>query len=197
MIVVWDEPKRLQNLATHGLDFADARDRFEWDTALVISTHPGKRGGVRFSASGFLDGRLVTLVFSPLGREALSFISLRRASFKEGQSMPDAKRIPPPELTDEEARIEAGMMADLDNPEWTQDDFARARPAAEALAPDLYAALTKRPRGRPPVAAPKQQVTMRLDADLLAALRATGAGWQVRVNHVLRQWLEAGQPRQP
>jgi uncharacterized protein (DUF4415 family) len=71
----------------------------------------------------------------------------------------------------------------------TDEELARIRPASEILPPALYEALTKRPRGRPPAAAPKQQVTMRLDADVVAGLRATGAGWQVRVNDVLREWL--------
>lgn len=32
----------------------------------------------------------------------------------------------------------------------------------------------------------KEMVSMRLDADLIAALRASGAGWQSRVNSILR-----------
>ncbi len=41
--------------------------------------------------------------------------------------------------------------------------------------------------GRPPAANPKQAVSMRLDADVLAHFRATGPGWQSRVNAVLRR----------
>jgi len=33
----------------------------------------------------------------------------------------------------------------------------------------------------------KEQVSMRLDADLLAVLRASGPGWQSRVNGILRE----------
>jgi uncharacterized protein (DUF4415 family) len=33
----------------------------------------------------------------------------------------------------------------------------------------------------------KQQTTIRFDRDLLVALRATGKGWQVRVNEMLRR----------
>jgi uncharacterized protein (DUF4415 family) len=46
--------------------------------------------------------------------------------------------------------------------------------------------LVKRGRGRPPALTPKQQVTMRLDADVIAAMRASGPGWQVRANEALR-----------
>ncbi|MGE0329851.1 MAG: BrnA antitoxin family protein [Ramlibacter sp.] len=45
-------------------------------------------------------------------------------------------------------------------------------------------------RGRPPGSVSpttKQAVKLRLDPDLLAALRASGAGWQTRVNAILRQ----------
>jgi uncharacterized protein (DUF4415 family) len=37
-------------------------------------------------------------------------------------------------------------------------------------------------RGRPPLTNPKQAVKLRLDADVLAACRKTGAGWQTRIN---------------
>jgi uncharacterized protein (DUF4415 family) len=45
-------------------------------------------------------------------------------------------------------------------------------------------------RGRPPGSvAPikKQAVKLRLDPDILEALRASGPGWQTRVNAILRQ----------
>jgi uncharacterized protein (DUF4415 family) len=45
----------------------------------------------------------------------------------------------------------------------------------------------KRPVGRPPLAIPKVQVTIRLDHDILAHFRASGQGWQTRVNEVLRR----------
>ena len=42
-------------------------------------------------------------------------------------------------------------------------------------------------RGRPPLPNPKQAVKLRLDAEVLAAYRATGAGWQTRINSDLRK----------
>ncbi len=44
-------------------------------------------------------------------------------------------------------------------------------------------------RGRPPVASPRQQVTLRLEPAVIEALRATGPGWQTRVNDALKEWL--------
>lgn len=45
-------------------------------------------------------------------------------------------------------------------------------------------------RGRPPKPDAKRQVTLRLDPDVLDRLRASGPGWQVRVNEALRAWLD-------
>jgi uncharacterized protein (DUF4415 family) len=42
-------------------------------------------------------------------------------------------------------------------------------------------------RGRPPLPNPKQAVKLRLDADVLAAYRKTGRGWQTRINTDLRK----------
>jgi uncharacterized protein (DUF4415 family) len=42
-------------------------------------------------------------------------------------------------------------------------------------------------RGRPPLESPKQAVKLRLDADVLAAYRKIGDGWQTRINADLRK----------
>ena len=60
---------------------------------------------------------------------------------------------------------------------------------ARVQTPEVIMARAAR-RGRPPGSvspATKQAVKLRLDPDLLAALRASGAGWQTRVNAILRQ----------
>ncbi|MBC9177746.1 BrnA antitoxin family protein [Pseudoroseomonas ludipueritiae] len=93
----------------------------------------------------------------------------------------------------EEAAIQRGIAQDPDNPEWTEEMFARARPAAEVLGPQMVKAFQrarvlpeKRMRG-PQKAPTKVAINLRLDADLVAALRATGPGWQGRVNAMLRK----------
>ena len=78
-----------------------------------------------------------------------------------------------------------------DNPEWTEADFARAKPASAF--PELAGVpLTK--RGRPvgyrkPDA--KKSITLRLDPDVLEGWRSTGPGWQSRMNDALRSMLVA------
>jgi uncharacterized protein (DUF4415 family) len=75
------------------------------------------------------------------------------------------------------------MRAVSDNPEWTTDDFARARHLDEAL-PALAGAIRRRGKQKAPV---KTLVSMRLDPDVVEAYKATGRGWQSRVNRDLRK----------
>lgn len=51
---------------------------------------------------------------------------------------------------------------------------------------------TMRPMGRPRIANPKAPLTMRIDVDVLIALRSSGQGWQTRVNALLRDAVESG-----
>jgi len=81
--------------------------------------------------------------------------------------------IPTPE---EDAAINAGIAADPDTCELTSAQFAELRPL----------------RGRPRVARPKAAMTMRVDADVLDALKASGPGWQTRVNELLKQAVRRG-----
>ncbi|MHB1673550.1 MAG: BrnA antitoxin family protein [Acidobacteriaceae bacterium] len=83
---------------------------------------------------------------------------------------------------------------DAENPEWTKEDFARAVPFSQLPEP-LQTKLRslKKPRG-PQKAATKEVVTIRLSRDVVERLRATGPGWQTRVDTALRQWIET-QPK--
>jgi uncharacterized protein (DUF4415 family) len=73
-----------------------------------------------------------------------------------------------------------------DMPELTRERAARLRPAREIF-PEEILSQFKRSPGRPRAEAPKRQVTVRLDADLLDHLRAQGPGWQSRMNETLRK----------
>lgn len=88
-------------------------------------------------------------------------------------------------------------LIDKENPEWTEDDFQHARPASEVL-PELFgpqaAAEMLKSRGRPKAAETKTHVNIRLDADVVQAFKATGRGWQTRINNALREWLEEKEP---
>ena len=79
---------------------------------------------------------------------------------------------------------------DDDTPELTDDDFARARPFKEAF-PSQYQAWKNR-GGRPPVERPKIHVGFRLAADVVEGIKATGRGYNARVEKVLREALVQG-----
>ena len=68
-------------------------------------------------------------------------------------------------------------------------DISAMRPAADVLPTELAAILPKRQRGqRGPQKDPvKQQVTLRLDREIVDRFRATGDGWQSRINTALRK----------
>lgn len=78
----WDEVKRDSNLELHGLDFADAH-LFEWEGAHISQTYASRTGRRRLQATGLFFGQVITIVFSPLGTEAYSIVSMRHASRKE------------------------------------------------------------------------------------------------------------------
>lgn len=82
-------------------------------------------------------------------------------------------------------------LTDPDNPEWTEEDFARARPAHEVLTPQQLAAFPKT-RGRPRSADPAVPVSIRLSARVARHLRGLGQGWQTRVNDQLAALIDAG-----
>jgi uncharacterized protein (DUF4415 family) len=88
------------------------------------------------------------------------------------------------------ADIDPDLIDDEDNPELTEEDFARARPFKEVF-PEQYKAWKK--MGRPPVETPKVHIGFRLAADVVEGVRATGKGYNARVEKVLREALANGQ----
>lgn len=77
---------------------------------------------------------------------------------------------------EEEAQINAGIAADPDAYEMTDAEFTQLRPL----------------RGRPALEVKRPMLSMRVDPDVLAALRASGKGWQTRLNAALRTLVQQG-----
>jgi uncharacterized protein (DUF4415 family) len=85
------------------------------------------------------------------------------------------------------------FLTDEDSPEWTAEDFDRARPVREADPGMLDAvAEERRRRGRPPIDSPKVRMGFRLARDVAAGIRASGRGFNARVEKVLRDALAQG-----
>jgi uncharacterized protein (DUF4415 family) len=86
--------------------------------------------------------------------------------------------IPTPE---EDAIITAAAMSDSDATPLTDEEWEAVKPFVRI--------------GRPPSTRPlKVPTTIRFDADVLAALKASGKGWQTRVNEAVKDWLKAHSP---
>jgi len=70
------------------------------------------------------------------------------------------------------------LRAVSDNPEWTKDDFVRAKSFDEVF-PGMR-------KGRGPNKAPtKRQVTLRLSPVVVDHFKAEGPGWQSRIDEAL------------
>ena len=79
--------------------------------------------------------------------------------------------LPTPE---EDAQITAAALTDPDNLPLTDAELKQF----------------KRGRGRPLGSGTKEQVTLRLDTQILEQFRATGEGWQTRINDALMDWTK-------
>jgi len=86
-------------------------------------------------------------------------------------------------------------VPDDENPEWTENDWKNAKfgldGLAEIIGENQVAPL--RLRGRPIKEDKKILVHLRLDAIVAEKFRATGKGWQTRINALLNRAIEQGQ----
>ena len=76
----------------------------------------------------------------------------------------------------EDAVITAAANSDPDAHPFTDAEWEQVRPLVR--------------RGRPLGSGSKAQVTLRLDVEVLEAFRATGEGWQTRINDALKNWVQ-------
>lgn len=102
----------------------------------------------------------------------------------------------------EDKQIAAGIQKDQANPQWTNADFAQAKPAKEFFEPETYTGLvelTKRGRGKrgPQKAPTKIAASVRFDPDVLERLRASGRGWATLVNDTMRALLFSADAESP
>ena len=75
----------------------------------------------------------------------------------------------------EDAAITAAALADTDAQPFTDAEWEQVKPLAR--------------RGRPLGSGSKAQVTLRLDVEVLEKLKASGDGWQTRINEALKSWV--------
>jgi uncharacterized protein (DUF4415 family)/uncharacterized DUF497 family protein len=173
MGVSYDPKKCSRNVRERGLSFELVRG-FEWSGAYVLEDVRRDYGEPRFQALGEIDGRLHMLVFTPRGGDVhVISACVRRIGVRSNVMRKKRKS----RVSDE-------------NPEWTSEDFSRARPAREVL-PSLYGTKTAaemlKPRGRPRSPNSKVAISLRLAPDVLDRWKASGTGWQTRMAESLRK----------
>ena len=83
------------------------------------------------------------------------------------------------------SRKKTSVIEDKDNPEWTEEDF-RSSKAKTEFPSEVLAAFPKM-RGRPPKAESERKVltSIRLHPIVLDFYKATGPGWQTRIEEIL------------
>ena len=81
MTVAFDEAKRARTLTERGLDMARADEVFD-GASLTVEDDRMEYGETRYITIGFLDERMVVLVWTPRG-DARRVISMRKANDRE------------------------------------------------------------------------------------------------------------------
>ncbi len=100
---------------------------------------------------------------------------------------------PKPNVTDWD-RVKREVASDLP----VEDPLGPYDPKdPEAVSNYWKAATLTRGRGRPRVSVKRPTLNMRVDAEVLEAFKATGAGWQTRINAVLRDAVAHGVTKGP
>ena len=152
----------------------------EFDTSDTVGIDQDTRKAypkTRFVAVGLLGSRLHVLCLTPADG-GIRVISFRKANTREVKDYDQTRTI-----TDKDGKVR----------ELTAADLRRFKPAAEVLPAELLKVMGVRPRG-PQKAPTKQATTIRLSPDVMAAFKATGTGWQTRIDAALKDWLQTHSP---
>ena len=78
-------------------------------------------------------------------------------------------------------------ITDSDNPEWTEADFRRASVPAAKLPADILAQFAGTGHSSEGPAAEKVSISLELSAEVVTHFKATGPGWQARIDEALKR----------
>jgi len=163
----WDEDKSAANIEKHGVGFATASRIFEGFVLTAVDDR-FDYGEVRKNSIGLIDGFLFLTVTHTDRDGATRIISARPPSAAKGGAM--SKRYGKKLSVEELAALPDDEIDTSDIPE-LGDDFWRKAELVE-------------PEGT-------EQVTLRVKKSVLQAYRATGKGYQTRMNAVLESYARS------
>jgi len=78
-------------------------------------------------------------------------------------------------------------VIDSDNPEWTEADFRQAQTADAMLHPEVLAQFGGGRRPSQTTLSGQIPVSLELSAEVISHFKATGPGWQKRIDEVLKR----------
>jgi len=177
--IEFDPVKDRINREKHGISLVAAAD-IDLDSAIVVEDRRIDYGETRFIAYGPIKGRLYVFWFTMRG-DVLRAIG---QIVGKGSGMANRDKKP--------ADVSPEVWASVDVPEATDAEFATAK-AFKQVFPAQYKSWKKKKMGPPPVATPKVHIGFRLAADVVDAVRASGRGYNARVEKVLRDALAKGE----
>lgn len=85
----WDEQKNALNIQKHGIDFNDAHELFE-QTMLVLQDERKDYKERRYIGMGYIQRRMMVVVFTRPNKANVRIISLRRANKREQEKFKKA-----------------------------------------------------------------------------------------------------------
>ena len=161
--LTWDETKRQTNLQKHGLDFADANEvlqsSYRWDIDIIRS---GEMRIQLFIPIEKMQHELLVFALQVKKNGRLIMSGLKKNAMSRSEILTAMRSMP---------TTKDFVWDGID-----EDD----RPATDKE--------LERGRGRP-AGSTKTQIALRVDNHVLNAFKATGKGWQTRINDALKQWL--------
>ena len=169
MQYTWDEAKRLSNLTDHGIDFLDAEQVFAGFT-FTYEDDRFEYGEQRFSTLGLLKGIPVSIVHTETP-ETIRVISFRRATDHETQVL----------FAQIQDQLPSASFAERSK---RQTKRGTPRNRSNHVVKGIVRHGLK-------VIPPKASISLRIDADVLDWFKSNGAGYQSRMNAVLRAFKEA------
>jgi uncharacterized protein (DUF4415 family)/uncharacterized DUF497 family protein len=190
----WGAAKAATNRIKHGVSFETAVRVFA-DPFALSEQDRIEAGEYRWQTIGAVEGTLILLVAhasqeAAQGAEVVRILSAREPLGRKGDAMSKKSTVsyafdpnnPPPLTAEQKAEIDA-----LARQPDAGIDTSDIPPLGEAF----WQNVVRNPFYRPV----KQQVTVRVDADVLAWLRSAGRGYQSKLNAILRQAMLREAPK--